>query len=99
MSDETPQRGRASRRTFLRGAGIGAGATVVGAALVAAGIEPAAAATETAEKEGSAGPRLEGSLVAHVSDLGSGRMSLLFDGHEVVVTDPALARALARKAR
>jgi hypothetical protein len=89
----------ASRRTFLRGAGIGAGASVLGAAALASAPAPAWGATSPEPVPEDDGGEPDGTLVAYVSDVATGRISLLRDGHEVVVTDRALARRLARKAR
>ena len=76
---------------------------------MAAGAMPAAASTASdagspkpAPPRGygtAAGPEIGGSLVAHVSDIDSGRIVLMLDDREVVVTDLALTRSLARKAR
>ena len=100
LSQQQPGPFRASRRTFLRGAGLGAGATVLGAAAVAAGSNVAfAAPAAPQEAEPQDGAALSGSLVAHVSDVAAGRIVLMLDGREVVVTDRSLAQTLARKAR
>jgi len=100
MSEEAERHVPASRRTFLRGVGLGAGASVLGAAVLAASSPAAQASTETTSQTPvSDEPALEGSLVAHISDIRSGRIAILVDGREVVVTDPALTRSLARKAR
>ena len=100
MSEEAEGRVPASRRTFLRGVGLGAGASVLGAAFMAAGSPSAQASPATAHETPTTDePALDGSLVAHVSDIRSGRIVLLVEGREVVVTDPALTRSLARKAR
>jgi len=100
MSEEAERSAPASRRTFLRGVGLGAGASVLGAAVIAAGSPAAQASTEPASQiPVNDEPALEGSLVAHVSDIRSGRIAILVEGREIVVTDPALTRSLARKAR
>jgi hypothetical protein len=81
-----------SRRTFLISTGAAAAA---GAAVVATG-ESAAAATGHPT---SARPAVstEHPVVAYVSDVQHGRITLMHGDAEVVVTDPELARAIAGK--
>ena len=81
--------GDSSRRGFLILAG--AGAAAVGAVALAA---PASASGRDQESErdvSAAGP-----LVAYVSDLRRGDLSVMMGEREVVVHDPALCASLAR---
>jgi Rieske Fe-S protein len=75
-----------SRRGFLILAG--AGAAAVGAAAVA----PAASASCETDDVGQA----EGALVAYVSDLRRGEVSVMKGEREVVIHDKALCATLAR---
>jgi hypothetical protein len=73
---------------------------VLGAAAIAAGSPAAQASTESSTATPATDePGLEGSLVAHVSDIRTGRIVVMVGGREVVVTDRALTASLARKAR
>jgi len=76
-----------TRRGFLVIAG--AGAAAVGAATVA----PAAGAAPVRAPSGASGP-----LVAYVSDMQSGEVTLMVGEREVVVHDRDLAARLARAA-
>jgi len=76
-----------TRRGFL--AIAGAGAAAVGAAAVA----PAAAAAPVRAPAGASGP-----LVAYVSDMQRGELTLMVGEREVVVHDRELAARLARAA-
>ena len=75
-----------SRRVFL--AVGGAGAATIGAAAVA----PAAVAAGAFQ--GRRQP--DGSMVAYVSDVGTGRLSVMAGEREVVIHDRALVARLAR---
>ena len=77
-----------SRRGFLFLAGTGA--AVVGAAAVA----PAAGAA--GQPEGSEAFAGEGPLVAYVTDIRTGELSVMMGEREVVVHDRALCASLAR---
>jgi hypothetical protein len=77
-----------SRRGFLMMAG--AGAAAVGAAAVA----PAAFASRESADTGPI--TVEGPLVAYVSDLHKGEVSVMKGEREVVVHDRALCASLAR---
>ena len=93
---EPPASTPASRRSFLLGAG--AGATALTAAALASGSAAAAATRADADSADDASAP-DGAVVAFVRDAKSGRVTLMTDGHEVVITDHALARTIARKAR
>ena len=80
-----------TRRTFI--AGTGAAAVLGAAAIATAG--PAAAATPPV---GDSAPASGDAVVAYLRDPARGEVRLLTGEHEVVVHDPALARALARHA-
>ena len=84
-----PTRTDPTRRGFLALAGVGA--ATAGAVVVAG--PPAAAATVRAPA-GASGP-----LVAYVTDMRHGKVTLLVGEREVVVHDPDLAGRLARAAR
>jgi hypothetical protein len=100
MSDSSPETPEAtseksalSRRSFVTKASLG----VVGAgALVAAG--PLAGRADAAEKATPAARNLPAPLVAHVTDLKSGKVELLMGERGITVTDHALAQHLARAA-
>lgn len=77
-----------SRRGFLILAG--AGAAAVGAAAVA----PSASASSGVVASGSV--NVEGPLVAYVSDVSRGEVSVMMGEREVVVQDLALCASLAR---
>lgn len=77
-----------SRRGFLILAG--ASAAAVGAVALA----PAASAAAEREHEGHG--QVGGPLVAYVSDLRAGKVSVMMGEREVVVHDPALCASLAR---
>lgn len=77
----------ATRRTFLATAGAGAMAGVAALAL-----PRSASAAETVTMPEDA----EGSMAAYVHDLAKGEVTLMVEGHEVVVTDKQLAARLAR---
>jgi hypothetical protein len=83
MSDST-------RRGFLAVAGLG---TVGGVAALAA---PGAAATEPPKPDLSVPRDAPGAMAAYVRDVRAGHVVLMVEGHEVVVTDHALAAQLAR---
>jgi Ubiquitinol-cytochrome C reductase Fe-S subunit TAT signal len=76
-----------SRRNFLVCAG--AGAAAVGAAVFA----PEAAAAPVRAPAGASGP-----LVAYVTDMRAGELTLMVGEREIVVHDPDLAARLARAA-
>lgn len=77
-----------SRRGFL----ILAGASAAAAGAVAL----ATPASADAEKDPDSQVSLEGPLVAYVSDLRRGDVSVMMGEREVVVHDPALCASLAR---
>ncbi len=92
--DEPDAGRRASRRTFLTGAGAAAaGVGAVAAGLVGASPADAAVRDET-ERSGEAQP-----IVAYVSDPATGEITLMSGEREVTVTDHRLAQAFARKVR
>ncbi len=86
-----------SRRSFLMaGAGsvaAGAGALTGGVAVVGALAGAGGAATQDGPLD-----ELVGSVVAYVSDVAAGEITLMVDDRETVVTDAQLARTLARLA-
>ena len=77
-----------SRRGFLILAG--AGAAAVGA------VTMAPAATAASEREPGGDVSVDGPLVAYISDLRRGDVSVMMGEREVVVHDPTLCAALAR---
>ena len=88
-----------SRRTFLRGAGVVAGAATATALI------PAGSALAGRPDAGASAPNdveqaeaTTGSLVAYVKDARTGQISVLSGDREVVVTDRKLAQRLARLA-
>ncbi len=88
----------ASRRTFLRGAGVVAGAATA-TALIPGGSALASRPTAgPAEPESPSGDASTETLVAYVKDARSGQISVLSGDREVVVTDRGLAQQLARLA-
>jgi hypothetical protein len=84
-----------SRRTFL----TGTGAVALGAvALTTGGPAPAGAATaEAAEPSSAPAAGSHEPVVAYVTDLTAGRITVMRGDDEVVVTDHALAQRIARK--
>jgi hypothetical protein len=89
-----------SRRTFLIRGSMGAAAVAVGSAipglsnvLTTAG-EEAPAADDAATTALGAAPSLSDPLIAHVTDLQSGEMSLFMGEREFTITNPTLARQL-----
>jgi hypothetical protein len=82
-----------SRRTFLTGTGAAALGAV---ALTTAGPAAAKAATEAAESGASSASSLE-PVVAYVTDVTAGRITVMRGDDEVVVTDRALAQHIARQ--
>jgi hypothetical protein len=85
-----------SRRTFLTGTGaaaLGAVAlTTAGPAAATATTVPAGAATSGAPRAASHEP-----VVAYVTDVSAGRITVMRGDDEVVVTDRELARHIARQ--
>jgi hypothetical protein len=77
-----------SRRGFLMLAGAGA------AAVSAVAVAPAAFALRESDDTGSIA--VEGPVVAYVSDLHKGEVSVMMGEREVVVHDRALCASLAR---
>jgi len=77
-----------SRRGFLFLAGAGA------AAVTTATIAPAASAVQ--QREDDQPMTVEGPLVAYVSDLRRGEVSVMMGEREVLVQDHALCASLAR---
>lgn len=84
-----------SRRIFLAAAGSTAAAA---AAVAAAPGALGAPATPAGPRPDDSAPDGE-PLVAHVEDVASGRISILFGEEEVVVQDADLVRRLTRAAR
>jgi hypothetical protein len=84
MSDHT-------RRTFLTGTGTAALGAV---ALTSAG--PAAATSGTSETTSSRSNASPEPVVAYVTDVSAGRITVMRGDDEVVVTDRALALHIAR---
>jgi len=98
MSEESQAMEHASRRSVLRAAGLGAGATVLAAATMAGGSARGSGVPSPVEPV-DVGAGVEGPLVAYLSDVSTGTISLMFDGREIAITDLALARTLASKVR
>lgn len=82
MSDST-------RRGFLKFAGAGA------AAAGAAAVLPAAAAHAAAPDAVALPKQASGPLVAYITDVRSGELSVMVEGREVTVTDHQLVAQLA----
>jgi hypothetical protein len=80
-----------SRRIFLAGAGAGV------AAAATAGVVTSSASAATAPAGGEEAAQGGRAIVAYVSDVSGGQISLLQGEQEVVVRDRALARALAQR--
>jgi len=88
-----------SRRTFLRGAGVVAGAATATALIPAGSALASRPNADTSEPDDAAqGEATTGSLVAYVKDARTGQISVLSGDREVVVTDRKLAQQLARLA-
>lgn len=83
MSDST-------RRRFLAAAAIGTAGGVAAASV------PGTAGAATPEPDLSVPADAPAVLAAYVRDVGKGEVALMVEGHEVVVTDHALAAQLAR---
>ncbi len=91
-----------SRRMFLKRGSLAVAMAGVATSMpllseVAAG-PPASEAASTAS-EAPASFQAGEALVAHVRDLGTGEMQLFVGERQIVVNDPALARALFRATR
>ncbi len=96
------------RRSFLKG---GTAAVVAAGAISAVPALPAVigavetqgpadvGATESAVADVEASGPLDGPLIAHVRDLGSGEIGLFTGTREITVLDPGLAARLARAIR
>jgi hypothetical protein len=83
-----------SRRTFLTGTGAAALGAV---ALTTAGRATAQAApTEAADRSASSAASHE-PVVAYVTDVTAGRITVMRGDDEVIVTDRALAQHIARQ--
>jgi hypothetical protein len=82
-----------SRRTFLTGTGAAALGAV---ALTTAG--PAAAAPTEGATSSAPGVASHEPVVAYVTDVAAGRITVMRGDDEVVVTDRALAQRIARQA-
>jgi hypothetical protein len=85
-----------TRRGFIKRTSLGAAA--VGAFAVAPGLGAAITGGEAATTE-LATADLAGPLVAHVSDVASGELSVLMGTREVVIRDPELIVRLMRAVR
>ncbi len=79
-----------SRRTFLITSGVAATGGVAAASALPAVAATGAPARSTATPDAVAGP-----LVAYVSDVASGQVTVMRGDDEVVVTDHELARRIA----
>jgi hypothetical protein len=76
----------ATRRGFLTTAGLG----------TAAGVVAFAVGSESAEAVEPALPAdAEGAMVAYIRDVQKGELTLMVEGHEVLVTDKKLVTRLA----
>ena len=83
-----------SRRTFL----TATGAAALGAVALAAGGRAAAKAAPTeAAASGASSAASHEPVVAYVTDVTAGRITVMRGDDEVVVTDRALARHIARQ--
>ena len=91
-----------SRRSFL--AVTGATAAAIGAAAILPGSAaeaqtPAGHNDLSAAESAAGGPLASTSLVACVTDLERGEVTVVTDDDEIAVTDPGLARLIARISR
>ncbi|MDQ6615028.1 MAG: twin-arginine translocation signal domain-containing protein [Actinomycetota bacterium] len=91
-----------SRRMFLKRGSMAVAMAGVATSMpllseVAAG--PAASDAPATSSEVQEGAKMGEALVAHVRDLGSGEMHVFLGERQVVLKDPALARALFRATR
>ena len=84
-----------SRRGFLAIAGVGAAGAAVASVAGASAITAAGAGQETRTELPS---DAAGSLVAYVSDVHNGQVSVLVGESEVSITDPELVARLAQVA-
>jgi hypothetical protein len=99
MSEGTPV-SELSRRAFLIRSSVGAAAVAVGSAMpglpnllnTASGDAPAA--DDAATTVAADAPSFSQPLIAHVTDLQSGQMSLFIGEREFTVSDPGLASRL-----
>jgi hypothetical protein len=89
-----------SRRAFLIRSSVGAAAVAVGSAipglptLLGTAADDSPAADDAAATAATDAPSAGQPLIAHVTDLQSGEMSLFMGEREFTVTDPALASRL-----
>src|SRR5579872_7172451 len=89
-----------SRRAFLIRGSVGAAAVAVGSAmpnlsgLLSTTAEEAPAADDTAAAALAEAPTSTEPLIAHVTDLQSGEMSVYMGEREFTFNDPSLARRL-----
>jgi hypothetical protein len=86
-----------TRRGFLIMAGVGAAATA-GVVATTSGSVRAEPAQESATVPTALPETAAGALVAYVSDVRSGRVSVMVGESEVVVSDPDLVARLAHAA-
>jgi hypothetical protein len=89
-----------SRRAFLIRSSVGAAAVAVGSAvpglpnLLGSAADDTPAADDAATAVSSEAPSAGQPLIAHVTDLQSGQMSLFMGEREFTLTDPTLANRL-----
>ena len=82
-----------SRRSFLTGTGAAALGAVALPTISAATAAPTAATTGA----GASGAVRQDAVVAYVTDVAAGRITVMRGDDEIVVTDPALAWRIARQ--
>lgn len=87
-----------NRRTFFKTAGVGAaavgGAALIGTSNTVAGVAAPVGAAAVAPAL-SLPSNATGSLVAYVSDVSNGQVSVMVEGREVTITDHQLVAKLA----
>jgi hypothetical protein len=92
--------GELSRRTFLIRGSLGAAAIAAGSAmpglpaLLSTAEDEAPAADDAAATAVAGTPSMTQPLIAHITDLQSGEMSLFMGEREFTVNDPGLANRL-----
>jgi hypothetical protein len=86
----------ANRRTFIKTAGVSAAAAGAAVALVPSAVSGAGtAATPTAADQVALPAAAKGSMVAYIHDVSTGEISVMVEGHEVMVTDHQLVAKIA----
>ena len=87
-----------SRRGFLAIAGVGAAGVAAASVAGAAGLVPGAVSGAASTPSTKLPDDASGSLVAYVSDVRAGQVSVLVGENEVSITDHEIVARLARAA-